>query len=238
MIPLKDSSKTSIFPIVNTTLIVVNILLFTHQMFLTSNPSLLFYQYGLIPYEITTGFPTDILHRTYPFFTSMFLHDGWFHIIGNMLFLYIFGDNIEDRMGHFKYFLFYIVTGLIAALIQFLANTKSAVPIVGASGAISGVIGAYLLFYPKARILTLVPILFFIRIIYIPATVFIVIWFCLQLIGGIGSANRAGDVGGIAFWAHIGGFMAGLIIANYFDSKKNHRQKSANGYYKDRFTHS
>ena len=119
-----------------------------------------------------------------------------------------------------------------AALIQFLISLKSTVPIIGASGAISGVIGAYLLFFPKAKILTIVPILIFIRIIYIPATVFIIIWFVFQFIGGVGSLNRAGDVGGVAFWAHLGGFLAGLIVAQYFDSKKNNRQKSSNGYYK------
>ena len=232
MIPLKDNSKTSIFPIVNTTLIVVNILLFIYEMWITNDLSLFLYQYGLVPYIVTTELEIGIIHRVYPFFTYMFLHSGWFHIIGNMLFLYIFGDNIEDRMGHFKYLIFYILTGVIAALIQFLISLKSTVPIIGASGAISGVIGAYLLFFPKAKILTIVPILIFIRIIYIPATVFIIIWFVFQFIGGVGSLNRAGDVGGVAFWAHLGGFLAGLIVAQYFDSKKNNRQKSSNGYYK------
>jgi len=232
MIPLKDTSKTTTFPIVNTVFIVVNILLFIYEMWITSDLSLFLYQYGLVPYVVTTDLDIGIFHRIYPFFTSMFLHSGWFHIIGNMLFLYIFGDNIEDRMGHFKYFAFYIITGLIAAFIQFVTDIKSTVPIIGASGAISGVIGAYLLFYPKAKILTIVPILFFIRIIYIPATVFIIIWFCFQFVGGLGSLNREGDVGGVAFWAHLGGFLAGLIIANYFDRSKNNRQKPANGYYK------
>ena len=232
MIPLKDNSKTSTFPIVNTTFIVINILLFIYEIWFTKDLQLFFYQYGLVPYVVTTDLQIGIAHRVYPFFTSMFLHSGWFHIIGNMLFLYIFGDNIEDRMGHFKYLIFYILIGLIAALIQFLSSINSTVPIIGASGAISGVIGAYLLFYPKAKILTIVPILFFIRIIYIPATVFILIWFVFQFIGGIGSLNRAGDVGGVAFWAHLGGFLAGLIIAQYFDTSKNIRQKSSNGYYR------
>ena len=232
MIPLKDTSKTTIFPIVNTTFIIVNILLFIYEMWITPDLKLFLYQYGLVPYVITTELEIGIFHRIYPFFTSMFLHSGWFHIIGNMLFLYIFGDNIEDRMGHFRYFIFYITIGLIAALIQFVTSIKSTVPIIGASGAISGVIGAYLLFYPNAKILTVVPILIFIRIIYIPATVFIIIWFCLQFIGGIGSLGRDSDVGGIAFWAHLGGFLGGLIIAKYFDRTKNNMQKSANGYYK------
>ena len=232
MIPLKDNTKTSKFPIVNTAFIVLNILLFIYEMWITSDLQLFLYQYGLVPYIITTDLEIGIFHRVYPFFTSMFLHSGWFHIIGNMLFLYIFGDNIEERMGHIKYFMFYILTGLIAALIQFVTNIKSPVPIIGASGAISGVIGAYFLFYPKAKILTIVPILFFIRLIYIPATVFIVIWFCFQFIGGIGSLNRGSDIGGVAFWAHLGGFLAGLVVAKYFDTPKNNGQKSANGYYK------
>ena len=232
MIPLKDTAKITIFPIVNTAFIVINILLFIYEMWITNDLNLFLYQYGLVPYIVTTDLEIGVLHRVYPFFTYMFLHGDWFHIIGNMLFLYIFGDNIEERMGHFRYFIFYILTGLIAALIQFLISIKSTVPIVGASGAISGVIGAYLLFYPHAKILTIVPILIFIRIIYIPAIVFIIIWFALQFIGGLGSLSRASDVGGVAFWAHLGGFLGGLILAQYFDRYKNNRQKSANGYYK------
>ena len=232
MIPLKDTHKTSRFPIVNTTIIIINILLFIYEIWITADLKLFMYQYGLVPYIVTTDLQIGIFNRVYPFFTYMFLHGGWFHIIGNMLFLYIFGDNIEDRMGHFRYLLFYVLTGIIAAIIQFLISIKSTVPIVGASGAISGVIGAFLLFYPKAQILTVVPILFFIRLMYIPATVFIIIWFCLQFIGGLGSLNREGDVGGVAFWAHLGGFLAGLILANMFDKVKNNRQKTVNGYYK------
>jgi len=163
----------------------------------------------------------------------MFLHAGWMHIIGNMIFLYIFGKNIEYRMGHIRFLFFYILTGIIAAIIQFLISTGSVIPIVGASGAISGVLGAYLLFFPKSRILTVVPILFFIRLIHLPATVFIFVWFLMQFLGGISSAGRAADAGGVAFWAHIGGFAAGLILAQYFDRENNYRQKSFNSYYKN-----
>jgi len=233
MIPLRDTTKSGSFPIVNTIFIALNIAVFIYEIWFTNDSRLFLYMYGLVPAVVTTDLEIGIINRVYPFFTSMFLHAGWMHIIGNMIFLYIFGDNIEHRMGHIKYLFFYILTGTIAALIQFLININSTIPIVGASGAISGVLGAYLLFFPKSRILTVVPILFFIRLIHLPATVFIFVWFLIQFLGGISSAGRASDVGGVAFWAHLGGFAAGLILARHFDKLKYYSQKSFNGYYKN-----
>jgi membrane associated rhomboid family serine protease len=233
MIPLRDTTKSGSFPIVNTIFIALNIAVFIYEIWFVNDTRLFLYRYGLVPAVVTTDLEIGIISRVYPFFTSMFLHAGWMHIIGNMIFLYIFGDNIEHRMGHIKYLFFYILTGTIAALIQFLININSTIPIVGASGAISGVLGAYLLFFPKSRILTVVPILFFIRLIHLPATVFIFVWFLIQFLGGISSAGRASDVGGVAFWAHLGGFAAGLILARHFDKLKYYSQKSFNGYYKN-----
>jgi len=233
MIPLRDTTKSGSFPIVNIIFIALNIAVFIYEIWFTNDTRLFLYRYGLVPAVVTTDLEIGIISRVYPFFTSMFLHAGWMHIIGNMIFLYIFGDNIEHRMGHIKYLFFYILTGTIAAQIQFLINIKSTIPIVGASGAISGVLGAYLLFFPKSRILTVVPILFFIRLIHLPATVFIFVWFLIQFLGGISSAGRASDVGGVAFWAHLGGFAAGLILARHFDKLKYYSQKSFNGYYKN-----
>jgi len=233
MIPLRDTTKSGTFPIVNTAFIAINIAVFIYEIWITNDQRLFMYRFGLVPAIVTTELEIGVFNRLYPFVTSMFLHAGWMHIIGNMLFLYIFGENIEHRMGHFRYLLFYILTGIIAAIIQFLINTNSVIPIVGASGAISGVLGAYLLFYPKSRILTVVPILFFFRIRHLPATVFIFVWFLIQFLGGINSAGSAGDAGGVAFWAHIGGFAAGLILSQYFDKEKNYRQNSFSGYYKN-----
>ena len=233
MIPLRDTTKSNSFPIVNTVFIAINIAVFIYQIWITADQRLFMLRYGLVPAIVTTELEIGVYNRLYPFLTSMFLHAGWMHIIGNMLFLYIFGKNIEHRMGHIRYLCFYICTGIIAAVIQFLISTGSVIPIVGASGAISGVLGSYLLFYPKSRILTVVPILFFVRLIHLPATVFIFVWFLIQFLSGISTAGREADFGGVAFWAHIGGFAAGLILAQYFDREKNYRQKSINSYYKN-----
>jgi membrane associated rhomboid family serine protease len=148
-----------------------------------------------------------------------------------MLFLYIFGDNVEGRMGHLRYLVFYIVCGLIAALFQFITNVHSVIPMVGASGAISGVLGAYMTFYPRSRILTLVPIFFFIQFIHIPAAVFIFVWFIIQFLSGLGTLSAPRETGGVAFWAHIGGFVAGLMLARFFDRRHYIREASMGRYF-------
>jgi membrane associated rhomboid family serine protease len=161
----------------------------------------------------------------------MFLHGGWFHLIGNMLFLYIFGDNVEDRMGHFKYIIFYLISGLAAAFTQIIINIYSTIPMVGASGAISGVLGAYILFFPHSRILTLVPIFFFIQIVEIPAVIFLLIWFIIQFFSGVASLAATQNTGGVAFWAHIGGFVVGLILSRFFQKKEYYRTGWFGRYY-------
>jgi membrane associated rhomboid family serine protease len=232
MIPLRDTTKSPGFPYVNAALIVTNALIFLYGYSLGGYMDLFIFRYGLIPANVFSSAPhSELADRLYPFLTSMFLHGGWLHLIGNMLFLYIFGDNVEGRMGHFRYLVFYIVCGLIAALFQFVTNIHSVIPMVGASGAISGVLGAYMTFYPRSRILTLVPIFFFIQFIHIPAAVFIFIWFIMQFLSGLGTLNAPKESGGIAFWAHIGGFVAGLLLARFFDRKPYLREASTGGYF-------
>lgn len=220
------------FPYVNAALIITNALIFLYSYSIGNYMDLFIFRYGLIPANVFSSYPdASLTDRVYPFLTSMFLHGGWLHLIGNMLFLYIFGDNVEGRMGHFRYLVFYIVCGLIAALFQFVTNIHSVIPMVGASGAISGVLGAYMTFYPRSRILTLVPVFFFIQFIHIPAAVFIFVWFIIQFLSGLGTLSAPKETGGVAFWAHIGGFVAGLLLARFFDRKPILREASTGGYY-------
>ncbi len=223
MIPLRDTTKSAGFPFVNFTLIIICSLIFLYEVSLGNNMIVFIYEYGLIPADIFSSSPHgEFYERLYPFFSSMFLHGGWLHLIGNMLFLYIFGDNVEERMGHFRYLVFYITCGLAAAVFQFVTNINSVIPMVGASGAISGVLGAYITYFPRSKILTLVPIFFFIQLIHIPAAVFIFIWFIIQFLSGVSTLGAPKETGGVAFWAHIGGFVAGLILARYFEKRRYH----------------
>jgi membrane associated rhomboid family serine protease len=143
--------------------------------------------------------------------TSMFLHGGWAHFLGNMLYLWIFGDNVEDRFGHGRYLAFYLLCGAAAAMLQVAFSAGSRVPMVGASGAIAGVLGAYFVMFPRSRVLTLVPIFIIVQLVEVPAIVLLGLWFVLQLLSGVGSLGQRADVGGVAFWAHAGGFVVGMI---------------------------
>ncbi|MFI5322298.1 MAG: rhomboid family intramembrane serine protease [Thermodesulfobacteriota bacterium] len=202
----------------NTALIILNAAVFLYEFTLGENMITFIFRYGFIPAKVFSASSNiTITERLYPFVTSMFLHGGWLHLIGNMLFLYIFGDNVEGRMGHFKYIIFYIVCGLAAASFQFITYTQSVIPMIGASGAISGVLGAYITFYPRSKILTLVPIFFLIQLVNIPASLFIIYWFLIQFLSGLSTLNLHRETGGVAFWAHIGGFVAGLMLARFFD---------------------
>jgi membrane associated rhomboid family serine protease len=151
-----------------------------------------------------------------PFFTSMFLHAGWLHLIGNMWYLWIFGDNVEDRLGHFRFLIFYLVCGLIANTAHYALNQTSSLPSIGASGAIAGVLGAYVISYPGARVLVLLPIFFFIQFVELPALVVLGFWFVLQFLSGAASVVASGETGGVAWWAHIGGFIGGIAIFYLF----------------------
>ncbi len=218
MIPIRDAIRSKNFPVVNVIIIGLNIVVFLGELLQGSGLKEVFYVYGIVPVRYSN--PELAAHFTnfkqyLPFLTSMFLHGGFLHIIMNMWFLYIFGDNIEDRLGHIRYLGFYLFCGVAAGLVHLFTNWNSTVPTIGASGAISGVMGAYLLLYPRSRILTLIPIFFFFQFVEIPAFIFLGFWFFLQLFS---AGLTPGNVGGIAFWAHIGGFVAGLIFIRIFDA--------------------
>ena len=218
MIPLRDSEPSGTMPIVTILLIVVNALIWLYEISLGDQVDVFVQQYGLTPlrfvsYSRYSGGLID--NALIPAVTSIFMHSGWLHVIGNMWFLWIFGDNVEDRLGHVKFLLFYLLCGVGACLLHVYLHPYSRVPLVGASGAISGVLGAYLLSFPSARVYTLFIIVIFIRFIEIPAFVFLIIWFGLQFLSGASelvSHAHGQDVGGVAHWAHIGGFVIGLVL--------------------------
>jgi len=239
MIPLRDNIPSRTFPFVNYSLIATCVVVFLAQIAgSTSAQSEMIEQYGMIPQRVLNPGEQVLVEERVPvqtprglavverkrpaaetpfnpwltLLTSMFLHGGWLHLIGNLWFLHIFGDNVEDRLGHFPYLLFYLGCGLAAALCHLLFNHNSTLPTVGASGAIAGVMGAYLLLYPRAMVLSIVPIFVLIQIIVIPAPVFLVLWFLLQFFQGTMSIGAV-EAGGVAWWAHIGGFAAGFAVA-------------------------
>jgi membrane associated rhomboid family serine protease len=199
MIPLRDIIPSRTTPTVTIALIVVNVLVFLYELTLGRAVEDFTLYFGLVPAAFSWV----------AVFTSMFLHGGLFHVAGNMLYLWIFGDNVEDRMGHGRFLVFYLLCGTAAALAQTIAAPDSVVPMVGASGAIAGVMGAYFVLYPKSRIVTLVPLFFFFQIIEVPAIFFLGIWFLMQFLSGVGSIVSAAQ-GGVAFWAHVAGFVAGI----------------------------
>ena len=202
MFPLSDVIPSRTTPVVTVGLIVVNALVFLFEVTLTDRQLQLFaLTYGVVPAEFTW---TTVL-------TSMFLHGGWLHFLGNMLYLWIFGDNVEDRLGHVRYLLFYVFCGAAAALGQTAIQPYSTVPMIGASGAIAGVMGAYFVLFPHSRVLTAVFIFFFLDLIEIPAVFFLGIWFLMQFFSGVGSLSADAAQGGVAFWAHIAGFFVGGV---------------------------
>jgi len=213
MIPLKDNIPSSRTPFITIGLIVINILVYLNQLMLPPRAAVRFvYLYGLIPVEISQG--QLLVPHPVPLYgtilTSMFVHGGLFHLAGNMLYLWIFGDNVEDRLGRFRFLLFYLLSGAAAAAAQILSDPRSQIPMVGASGAISGVLGAYLLLYPHARVVTLVFFGWFVRVIEIRAVFVLGFWILVQLASGL--LTWGAQVGGVAWFAHIGGFVAGLVM--------------------------
>lgn len=217
MIPLKDNIRHKQFPYVNSFLIIANLVIFIYELSLGPNLVGFIQQYGVIPQKFL-AFDSLTFDRLLPLFTSMFMHAGLLHIAGNMLFLFIFGDNVEDSMGHFRYFFFFILVGLLSGLAHVYANQSSTIPSLGASGAISGVLGAYFLLYPAARIATLIFLLFFFWVVEVPAWIFLGLWFLLQMISGASQVNS--DGAGVAFWAHVGGFVAGFVLILFFRRKQ------------------
>jgi membrane associated rhomboid family serine protease len=216
MIPLKDINPSRTTPLVNMMLIIMNVLVFFYQAAL---PPVAFKAFVLANATIPARIPALLAgygtaqHALEPLFTSMFLHGGLMHLLGNMLFLYIFGDNIEDHFGHLGYLIFYLVCGIGSGLVHVLFNWHSAVPAIGASGAISGVMGAYILLFPRARILTF----FFIFLIPVPAFFILGYWFVFQFVEALNGVG--GPTGGVAVWAHVGGFLIGMAITAVFGRK-------------------
>lgn len=226
MIPLRDTIPSRSYPIVNVLLIVVNVCIFLYEVMIlnTEQAEQMIYQFGLVPDQIRLSNVTSIyVLRTdvvRPFFTNMFLHGGWMHLISNMWILFIFGDNVEDRMGKVRYFLFYLTCGLVASLTHFILYRNSPIPAIGASGAISGVMAAYMIMFPRSTIVSIVPIIIIPLLLPVPALVYIGLWFLGQLLSGTTSLMLSDHATGIAFWAHIGGFLGGVLLYKYFDSKK------------------
>ena len=217
MIPIRDTTPAKTVPVVNNTLIGINVVFFLVQLAQGPAQDHFVYLYGLVPAKFTVpqvavyfSFGQQILSL----FTFMFLHGGFLHLLGNMWSLYIFGDNVEDRLGPARYIVFYLLCGLASGMTHLLLNTHSNIPTIGASGAIAGVMGAYFILYPGSRILTLIPILFIPWFVEIPAFFFLGIWFVLQFINAAGSSGHAG---GIAWWAHIGGFVFGILFLKLFE---------------------
>ena len=223
MLPIRDDQPRYSTPFVTRFLIVLNVLIFFFEWTLDPRSlNVLIHRFGVVPYHLAVflaGSPRYPLPAVIlPFFTSMFLHGSWMHVIGNMWFLYIFGDNVEDYLGHFKYLVFYVLTGIIAMLTQVVINLHSTAPTLGASGAIAGVLGAYFVLYPRARVLTW----FFVFVVWVPAWIILGYWFVLNFLSGTASALavQGQNVGGVAFFAHVGGFISGALLVKMFGERQ------------------
>jgi membrane associated rhomboid family serine protease len=223
MLPIRDDQARYSTPWVTRFLIAINLVIFFFEATLDRQSlNILIHQFGVVPSHLGAflagssryTLPAVVL----PFFTSMFLHGSWMHVIGNVWFLYIFGDNVEDYLGHFKYLVFYILTGLVAMSTQVAINLHSTLPTVGASGAIAGVLGAYFILYPRARVLTW----FFVFVVWVPAWVILGYWFVLNFLSGTATmlAVQGQNMGGVAFWAHVGGFVSGALLVKVFGERR------------------
>jgi membrane associated rhomboid family serine protease len=220
MIPIRDGIPTRETPVVNYLLIAANILVFL-WMFSMPESALetVVARYAMVPAHFADGVS---LEDIFTIFTSMFMHAGLAHIGGNMIYLWIFGDNVEDRLGHFRYLMFYLVGGVVASLTHLVTTWGSELPTVGASGAIAAVLGAYLLLFPASRIATFIPLGFFSRLTVVPAAIVLGLWFVLQFFNGVLALGGA-DVGGVAVWAHIGGFVAGMVMVKLLPLERTQR---------------
>ncbi len=226
MIPLRDENPSRTIPIVNIFLILANLSVFIYQnFFVQGGAGPLFTRLGFIPYELTHAVdiaPKNLAPVPLTIITSMFMHAGWIHFLGNMLYLWIFGDNIEDALGHFKYLFFYLLCGVSASLTHGLVNFSSQVPTVGASGAVAGVLGAYMFLFPGARVRTLFIVFVFIRVISVPAIILLGYWILIQVLSVMTEfGSRTG--GGVAWFAHIGGFVTGLVLVILMRKRRKKR---------------
>jgi membrane associated rhomboid family serine protease len=223
MIPLKNMMARRSVPVVTILLIVANVLVFSYQISLSNAANDAFIRtFGMVPLKMKlalAGSHYTLLEAFLPLVTCMFLHGGFLHILGNMWFLWIFGGAVEDRLGPVSYLLFYFICGIGSGLAQALFSWGSSLPSIGASGAISGVLGAYVVFFPSSRILTLIPLFVFFFTTQIPAIIFIGLWFAIQFLSGVSSLSTQGgaSMGGVAWWAHVGGFVLGALLAKIFE---------------------
>ena len=234
MIPIRDDTPRYTTPYINYLLIALNTLVFLYEAFGLGPRSreIFVYQFGVEPIRVLSALGLANVHvpqaSALPLLTSMFLHASWLHLIGNMWVLWIFGDNIEDYLGHFSYLVFYMVSGLAASALHVVFNANSNVPSVGASGAIAGVMGAYFLLFPSARVLTLVPLIIFFTFIWLPAWIVLGYWFVIQFLSGAATSitysSQTGG-GGVAFWAHVGGFVAGIVMIKLLPQRMNRRSR-------------
>lgn len=224
MLPLSDHNPRRTVPVITIVIIALNVLMFFWEVSLGRGLERALFSIAFIPKLFWA--PGYLIRDLERLFISMFLHGGFLHIGSNMLYLWIFGDNIEDRLGHFRYAVFYLLCGVIATLGHAFANPGSTMPAIGASGAIAGVLGGYLILFPRARVTTLIPIFVFVMIREIPAVVLLGFWFVLQLFSGVGSLGvpAAQDVGGVAYFAHIGGFVAGMLLIVLLGGKRRRRE--------------
>ncbi len=216
MFPLRDSIRSRAFPLVTFTLIVVNVLVFLWELTLGRRLEDALIQFAIIPLRYTVPEVAalySVREQVLPFLSSMFLHGGWVHLIGNMWVLWIFGDNVEERLGRIRYLLLYFVGGFVAGLMHIFTNPSSGVPTIGASGAVASVMGAYFKFYPFARVEAVIPPFFFGPTIVLPAVLYLGFWFVLQFYSGTLSLLAPTSFGGVAWWAHIGGFLFGALVA-------------------------
>ncbi len=222
MLPLRDNIRSYTFPIVNICLIGINTLVFFFEISMPSRGLDRFiYSFGLVPVQLNLVNPVEALLNPGPWLTlltHMFLHGGWIHFLSNVWILFIFGDNVEDRMGHGRYLVFYLISGLVSGLLQALISPTSQIPAIGASGAIAGVLGAYFVLFPGARVVTLIPIFLFPWFVEIPALFYLGFWFISQLFSGLATLSmpESASMGGIAWWAHIGGFVFGILFYRLF----------------------
>ena len=226
MFPLKDTIPSRTFPIITLSIIVINSIIFIYELYLGSDVDHLVSSLGVTPVLYTQAWqenPWQLISGIVPLLSSLFLHGGWLHVISNMWYLWIFGDNVEDRTGHFRFLLFYLFCGILATFSHIILNPISDIPTIGASGAIAGVMGAYFILYPQSRIVTLFFLFIFVQIVEIPALYFLGFWIILQVISGTLSTGLTAASGGVAWWAHIGGFLAGLIFI--FSFRKTRKRK-------------
>ncbi len=227
MIPIADTTRRNRTPVLTWALVLANVLIFAFEVTLPeAELAQTLRLFGVVPERYAR---IDLVRRhgigeALPFFTSMFLHGGWLHLVSNMWTFWIFGDNVEDRMGHVRFLFFYLICGLAAGLVHLITNPHSTIPAIGASGAIAGVLGAYFALFPRARVLTLVPVFFLPLFIEVPAVFFLGIWFAIQFASGAAALLTPAAGGGIAWWAHVGGFVVGLLLHRLFVGRRGRSQ--------------